>query len=136
MVFFEGYAKRVGRKTGGGSLAEERRERDRDFPLRCCFTVLHRQVTDFPPHGQHGGDFSSSQKKQHRLSEQRSPRVLTPPRRRCPVPSPPPPRPAHPGPATLAKRLLSLAPPVSSNSHTHQFKKPLLPHVSLPYINI
>lgn len=61
MVFFEGYAERVGRKTGGGSLAEEKGERGRDFPLRPCFTVLHRQVTDFPPLGSRGGDFSISQ---------------------------------------------------------------------------
>lgn len=114
MVFFEGYAKRVGRKTGGGSLAEERKERGRDFPLRSCFTVLHRQVTDLPPlasrpaRGGLGGGISPSLKTQHFLSQQRSPRVLTPPRRQHrPAAAPPsrgwggggwlrPPGPRHP----------------------------------------
>lgn len=38
-------------------LLQKTRERDRgrDFPLRPCFTVLHRQVTDFPPLGWRGG---------------------------------------------------------------------------------
>lgn len=147
MVFFEGYAKRVGRKTGGGSLAEERRERGRDFPLRSCFTVLHRQVTDLPPLASRparegeggGGAVSPALKPQHFLSQQRSPWVLTPPRRQHRPAAAPPSRGGRgggrlrpPALATVAKWLLSLAPRVLNNSRTHQFKKTLPPHVSLP----
>lgn len=72
----KGYARRVEKKLGGGSLCRKARERGkRFFPLLSCFTVLHRQVTDFTSllswptlRG-----FLSSVKKQHFLSRQIQP---------------------------------------------------------------
>lgn len=113
MVFFEGYAERVGRKTGGGSLAEEKRVRGRDFPLRPCFTVLHRQVTDFPPLGWRGG-ISPALTQQRFLPEQ--PRLPAPPSQ---LPAAPPPPPAA---AARSQGLPSLVPGGLNCRYSGQFK--------------